>query len=144
MDYYINFRIDDIFNIAYIERIGRKSKHCLFQNNWDAFDEIDKYLTSQQYFFAFPFMVGEGKDDRGVYCAISGLQYSNTPLGEKDGRVTPRVEQLSMALSKANLDPIISNQILVWLITHYAVAGGLSAGIMNAGGAGTLYKILQL
>ena len=53
----------------------------------------------------------------------------------KDGRITPRVEKLFIILDKANLKPVISNQILVWLITHYAVAAGLSAGIMSAGSA---------
>lgn len=80
-------------------------------------------------------MVGGGKEDKNIHCAISGLKYSNTPLGEKDGRITPRVEKLFVALDKADLKPVISNQILVWLITHYAVAAGLSAGIMSAGSA---------
>ena len=80
-------------------------------------------------------MVGGGKEDKSIHCAISGLKYSNTPLGEKDGQITPRVEKLSIVLDKANLKPAISNQILVWLITHYAVAAGLSAGIMSAGSA---------
>lgn len=80
-------------------------------------------------------MVGGGKEDKSIHCAISGLKYSNTPLGEKDGRITPRVEKLFIILDKANLKPVISNQILVWLITHYAVAAGLSAGIMSAGSA---------
>ena len=112
-----------------------KANVVFFQNNWDAFTEIDKYLKPEQYFFAFPFMIGGGKDDKSIHCAISGLKYSNTPLGEKDGRITPRVERLFVALDKAGLKPVISNQIVVWLITHYAVAAGLSAGIMSAGSA---------
>lgn len=118
-----------------LKKTAGKANIVFFQNNWDTFDEIDKHLTPEQYFFAFPFMVGGGKDEKGICCAISGLKYSNTPLGEKDGRITPRIEQFSMALNKANLNPIVSNQILVWLITHYAVAAGLSAGIMSAGDA---------
>ena len=85
-------------------------------------------------------MVGGGKEDKSIHCAISGLKYSNTPLGEKDGRITPRVEKFSIILDKANLKPAISNQILVWIITHYAVAAGLSAGIMSAGSASKFIK----
>lgn len=118
-----------------LSKYAGKANVVFFQNNWDTFNEIDKYLKPEQYFFAFPFMVGGGKDEKGIHCAISGLKYSNTPLGEKDGRITSRVEKLSIALDKANLKPAISNQILVWLITHYAVAAGLSAGIMSAGSA---------
>ncbi|RHR59552.1 2-dehydropantoate 2-reductase N-terminal domain-containing protein [Parabacteroides sp. AF17-28] len=118
-----------------LSKSAGKANVVFFQNNWDAFTEIDKYLKPEQYFFAFPFMVGGGKDDKSIHCAISGLKYSNTPLGEKDGRITPRVERLFVALDKAGLKPVISNQIVVWLITHYAVAAGLSAGIMSAGSA---------
>lgn len=118
-----------------LSKSAGKANVVFFQNNWDVFTEIDKYLKPEQYFFAFPFMVGGGKEDKNIHCAISGLKYSNTPLGEKDGQITPRVEKLSIILDKANLKPVISNQILVWLITHYAVAAGLSAGIMSAGSA---------
>ena len=118
-----------------LSKSAGKANVVFFQNNWDVFTEIDKYLKLEQYFFAFPFMVGGGKEDKSIHCAISGLKYSNTPLGEKDGRITPQVEKLFIILDKANLKPVISNQILVWLITHYAVAAGLSAGIMSAGSA---------
>lgn len=116
-----------------LSKSAGKANVVFFQNNWNAFIEIDKYLTPEQYFFAFPFMVGGAKDEKGIHCAISGLKYSHTPLGEKDGQITPRVKKLFMVLDQANLKPVISNQIIVWLITHYAVAAGLSAGIMRAG-----------
>ena len=115
-----------------LSKSAGKAHIVFFQNNWDIFTEIDKYLKPEQYFFAFPFMVGGGRNKNRIHCAISGLKYSNTPLGEKDGRATPRIEKLYTALDKANLKPLISNQIITWLITHYAVAAGLYAGIMSA------------
>lgn len=123
-----------------LSKSAGKANIVFFQNNWDVFTEIDKYLKAEQYFFAFPFMVGGGKENKSIHCAISGLKYSNTPLGEKDGRITPRVEKFSIILDKANLKPAISNQILVWIITHYAVAAGLSAGIMSARSASKFIK----
>jgi Ketopantoate reductase len=109
--------------------------HILFfQNNWDDFENIAKYLSPEQYFFGFPFMVGGGRDNKCIYSVISGLKYSNTPLGEANGEITPRVERMVKALEEANLKPVISKQILAWLITHFAVAAGLSAGVINAGG----------
>ena len=123
-----------------LSKSAGKANVVFFQNNWGVFTEIDKYLKPEQYFFAFPFMVGGGKEDKSIHCAISGLKYSNTPLGEKDRRITPRVEKFSIILDKANLKPAISNQILVWIITHYAVAAGLSAGIMSAGSASKFIK----
>jgi 2-dehydropantoate 2-reductase len=111
-----------------------KAHILFFQNMWDDFDEIAGYLSPEQYFFGFPFMVGGGRDDKNIYSAISGLKYSYTPLGELNGEITPRVQKMAKALDDAKLKPIISSQISVWLITHYAVAAGLSAGIVKAGG----------
>lgn len=110
--------------------------HILFfQNNWDCFEEIDRHLKPGQYFFGFPFMVGGGKDENGIYCVISGLKYSHTPLGERDGEMTPRVQKMIEALKEADLKPVFSRQIVLWIITHYAVAAGLTAGILSAGNA---------
>ena len=110
--------------------------HILFfQNNWDTFDEIARYLSSEQYFFGFPFMVGGGRDENGIYSVISGMKYSHTPIGEVNGEITPRIRKIAQALEEANLKPIVSRQILLWIITHYAAAAGLTAGILSAGDA---------
>ena len=110
--------------------------HILFfQNNWDCFDKIARYLKAEQYFFGFPFMAGGGKDADGIHCVISGMKYSHTPIGEMNGEITPRVRKLAKALDKARLKPVFSQQILLWIITHYAAAAGLTAGILNAGSA---------
>jgi 2-dehydropantoate 2-reductase len=111
-----------------------KAHIFFFQNIWDDFDEIDKHLSPGQYFFGFPFMVGGGRNERGINSAISGLKYSHTPLGELNGEITPRLQKIAKAMEDANLKPLISSHIKTWLITHYAVAAGLSAGIMKAGG----------
>lgn len=112
-----------------------KAHVLFFQNNWDCFDEIAYYLKPEQYFFGFPFMVGGGRDEDGIHCVISGMKYSHTPIGEMNGEITPRVRKMVQVLEKAHLKPLISHQILLWIITHYAVAAGLTAGIMSAGSA---------
>ena len=112
-----------------------KANILFFQNNWDDFDEIDRYLKPEQYFFGFPFMVGGGRDENGIHSVISGLKQSCTMLGEKNGEITPRVKKIAELLGDVNLKPVITNQIISWLITHYAIAAGLSAGVMKAGGS---------
>lgn len=112
-----------------------KAHVLFFQNNWDCFDEIAHYMKPEQYFFGFPFMVGGGRDTNGIHSVISGLKYSHTPIGEAHGEVTPRVRKMVQALEEAHLKPLISPQIKLWIITHYAVAAGLTAGIMSAGSA---------
>jgi ketopantoate reductase len=129
-----NLHLKDVLPV--LAKSAGKAHILFFQNMWkDDFDEIANYLSPEQYFFGFPFMVGGGRDSKSIYCAISGLKYSHTPLGELNGEITPRVQKIAKALEDANLKPIISTQISVWLITHYAVAAGLSAGIITAGGA---------
>jgi ketopantoate reductase len=118
-----------------VSQSAGKAHILFFQNMWDDFDEIARYLSPEQYFFGFPFMVGGGRDDTGINSAISGLKYSHTPLGELNGAITPRVQQFAKALEGVNLKPIITTHIFIWLTTHYAVAAGLSAGIMAAGSA---------
>ena len=112
-----------------------KAHVLFFQNNWDCFDEIGRYLKPEQYFFGFPFMAGDGKDADGIHCVISGMQYSHTPIGEANGDITPRVQKMVQVLDEAGLKPLPSRQILLWIITHYAAAAGLTAGILSAGGA---------
>lgn len=115
---------------------GGKAHILFFQNIWtNDFEEIAKHLQPEQYFFGFPFMAGGGRDENSIYSTISGLKYSHTPLGEVNGEITPRVQKIAKVLDEANLKPIIYKQIKVWLITHYAIAAGLSAGIIKAGGA---------
>lgn len=111
-----------------------KAHILFFQNIWDDFDEIAKYLSTEKYFFGFPFMVGGGRNDGSINSVISGLKYSHTPLGEVSGAITPRLQKIAEVLKNANLKPIVSTQIKIWLITHYAIAASLSAGIMSAGG----------
>ena len=112
-----------------------KAHILFFQNNWDCIDEIGRYLKPEQYFFGFPFMVGGGRDMDGIRCVISGMKYSHTPIGELSGEITPRVREIAQALEDAHLKPVISGRILLWIITHYAVATGLTAGILSAGNA---------
>lgn len=127
-----NLNLKEVLSV--LSESAGKAQILFFQNIWNDFDEIASYLSPEQYFFGFPFMVGGGRDDKSIYSAISGLKYSHTPLGELNGKITLRVQKIAKALEDAHLKPMISNQIGVWLITHYAVAAGLSAGIMKAGG----------
>lgn len=109
--------------------------HILFmQNIWNDFEEIEKHLRPEQYFFGFPFMAGGGRTENEIQCAISGLKYSHTPLGELNGENTPRLQKIQQALEDAGLKPQFYPNIKEWLIVHYAVAAGLSGGILKAGG----------
>lgn len=121
-----------------------KAHVLFFQNNWDCFDEIACFLKPEQYFFGFPFMVGGGREADGIYCVISGMKYSHTPIGEVNGAITPRVRKIVQALEGASLKPVASRQILLWIISHYATAAGLTAGILSAGSAAKFVNDLSI
>lgn len=109
--------------------------HILFmQNIWSDFDEIEKHLLPEQYFFGFPFIAGGGRNENEICSAISGLKYSHTPIGELNGEITPRLQKIQKVFEDANLKPQLYPNIKEWLIIHYAVAAGLSGGILKAGG----------
>lgn len=128
-----NLYLEEILPI--LAKSAGKAHILFFQNMWiDDFNNINKYLSPKHYFLGFPFMVGGGRDKNGINSAISGLSQSHTPLGELDGLVSERVQRIAKAFEDANLKPVIYNSIKNWLITHYAVAAGLSAGIMKANG----------
>ena len=128
-----NLHLKEILPI--LSNSAGKAHILFFQNMWvDDLNLINEYLSEKQYFFGFPFMVGGGKNADGINSAISGLKQSHTPLGELNGEVSERILKIAKAFEDANLKPIINNQIKTWLITHYAVAAGLSAGIMKAKG----------
>ena len=118
-----------------LEASAGKAHILFFQNNWDGFNKITRFLKPEQYFFGFPFMVGGGRDEDGIHCVISGMKYSHTPIGEANGEITPRVRKIVQAFEEARLKPVPSCQIMLWIITHYAAATGLTAGILSAGNA---------
>ena len=118
-----------------------KAHILFFQNIWDDFDEIARYLSPEQYFFGFPFMAGGKKNMEGINSIISGSKYSKTMLGEVNGKVTPRVERIARAMEEAGMKPFISEQITNWLIPHYVFIACLSAGILKAGG--TMEKFIS-
>ncbi|MFV0418856.1 MAG: ketopantoate reductase family protein [Dysgonomonas sp.] len=111
-----------------------KAHILFFQNMWNDFDEIGKYLSSERYLFGFPFMAGGGKAGNDIQSIISGSKYSQTMLGEVNGEITPRVRKLADAIQKAGMKPVISTQIVTWLIPHYVFIAAVSAGVLKSGG----------
>lgn len=128
-----NLHLKEVLPI--LSQSAGKAHILFFQNMWvNDLEDINGFLSKEQYFFGFPFMAGGGRGTTCIKSAISGLKQSHTPLGELNGEISERVQKIAKAFEEANLKPVIYKQIKTWLITHYAVAAGLSAGIMKAKG----------
>ena len=129
-----SLHLDQILPV--LKESAGKAHILFFQNLWlDDFDKIAKYLTSSQYFFGFPFMAGGGRKNSDIHSVISGSKYSKTMLGEANGQVSTRVQQIASVLEKANMKPFISEQIKTWLIPHYIFIACMSCGVMKAKGS---------
>lgn len=127
-------RLKEILPI--LKESSGKAHILFFQNLWHTdFELIDKYLSNSRCFFGFPFMAGGGKNKNDIESIISGSKYSRTMLGERDGKVSKRIETICNIMEKANMKPLISKQIKMWLVPHYAFIACISAGIINAGGS---------
>lgn len=128
-----NLNLDDV--LMTLKESAGKAHILFFQNMWiDEIEKIKNYLSSDQYFFGFPFMAGGGKNQNGINSIISGSKYSQTMLGEVTGETTPRVQEIASILLKSNMKPFISKDIVTWLVPHCAFMAGIAAGVIMEGG----------
>jgi len=98
------------------------------QNNWTGVTEIEPFLTSSRYLLGFP-SVGGARDQREVKCVL----LADMRLGEVDGRVTPRLERIAVALRRAGFKPKLSRQIIPWLQIHCAGVAAFTGAYYKAG-----------
>lgn len=105
------------------------------QNNWIGIEEIEKFLSPNQYLLGFCQLLGGAQAEQGITCAISSSKMANTMLGETNGKTSDRLKKIFSVFREANLSPKISNVIIPWLIAHYAMIAALYAGILKAGGS---------
>lgn len=128
-----NLNLDDV--LMTLKESAGKAHILFFQNMWiNEIEKIKSHLSSDQYFFGFPFMAGGGKDQNGINSIISGSKYSQTMLGEVTGETTLRVQEIASVLLKANMKPLISKDIVTWIVPHCAFMAGIAAGVITEGG----------
>jgi ketopantoate reductase len=112
-----------------------KADILFFQNNWWGDEKIRRYLRPEQYLFGFSRLVGGWRKGDTIECIIFNSPGMSTLLGEKDGQLTPRLNQLKSIFQTAGLKPEISPDILSWLKFHYVEYLGAIGEILKAGSA---------
>jgi ketopantoate reductase len=110
-----------------------KADILFFGNNWWGEERIRKFLAPEKYIFGFSRLVGGWRTDKGIDCIFFDNPELVTMLGERDGQITPRLQNLRDLFEKANLRPVISQDILGWLSIHYVEFLGVVGGIRKAG-----------
>jgi ketopantoate reductase len=104
-----------------------------FGNNWWGEEKIRKFLPAEKYLFGFSRLVGGWRTGNQVECIFFDNPELVTMIGERDGQVTPRLQNLRDMFEQANLKPVISPDILSWLAIHYVEFLGVIGGILKAG-----------
>jgi ketopantoate reductase len=110
-----------------------KADVLFFCNNWWGEEKIRKFLPAEKYLFGFSRLVGGWRTENHVDCIIFDNPELATVLGESNGQITPRLQNLREVFEKANLKPIVSEDILGWLAIHYVEFLGVIGGILKAG-----------
>jgi hypothetical protein len=117
--------------------LGEKSGKTtiLFLQNMRPGDDelIDRYLDCSRYVIGYPFKTGGGRNEFGIDTVIFGNYLSNTVLGEKDGRITPRLRMLRDLFAGADMNPKMIRKIVPYVRTHYIWAAASLGAYMKAG-----------
>lgn len=124
-------QLEDILPI--LAESSDKADILFFCNNWWGEEKIRKFLPAEKYLFGFSRLVGGWRTEGGVECVIFDNPELATMLGEQDGQITPRLQKLRDTFEKANLKPVISQDILGWLVIHYVEFLGVIGAILKAG-----------
>ena len=110
-----------------------KADILFFGNNWWGEERIRKFLPPEKYLFGFSRLVGGWRTENRFECIFFDNPELVTMLGETDGQLTPRLQNLQDVFKKADLRPVISQDILGWLSIHYVEFLGVVGGIRKAG-----------
>lgn len=94
---------------------------------------IEQYLKPFQYFFGYPFKSGGGKEGNTIKSVIFGNVFTNTMLGERDGRKTERLERVYLLMKKAKLNPKLTTEIVPYIRSHYVWAATILGAYAKAG-----------
>ncbi|MBX3065979.1 MAG: ketopantoate reductase family protein [Anaerolineae bacterium] len=102
-------------------------------NNAAGFDQYIDAVGRERALFGFARAGGIRKDHIVYYIANED---DSTPMtiGEIDGEMSPRVQQLASSFRSAKIPVAISRNIDAWLKTHVALVSPLANALYSAGG----------
>ena len=119
-----------------LSKTGKDTNILFLQNLWIThIRQIESAFQESRIIYAQAHIAGGGKSGNKITCVIFGSKNAPTMLGKRDGTISESVLQVDKVMRQANLNPQISKNIFAWLMSHYAEANGLVAGVMEAGTA---------
>jgi 2-dehydropantoate 2-reductase len=119
-----------------LESIARVDGDVLFMLNWAAGPEtLGAAIGRERVLLGFPTEAGTMEGEIVRYRAASWLtRLVSMPIGEPDGRTTPRLERIVRTLRSAGINAKAEPRMDAWLKTHAAFAVPLGQAVYAAGG----------
>ncbi|HXD81187.1 MAG TPA: 2-dehydropantoate 2-reductase N-terminal domain-containing protein [Candidatus Acidoferrum sp.] len=125
---------------AVLESIAGLDGDVLFLLNWAAGPEpLCAAIGRERVLLGFPTDAGTMDGEVVRYRATSLMTRLVTmPIGEPDGRTTPRLERIVQTFRSAGINANVEPKMDAWLKTHTAFAVPLGQAVYAAGGPGAL------
>ena len=127
----VTVRMDQVASVLPALAANHQVPTVLFLLNNPAGMPRLQTLEPQRVVLGFPGMGGSRQGEVVRYVLIRQQQRT---LGEVDGRVTPRVQQIAAALRKAGFPVALSHDMQAWLKTHAVFVSCVSAALAMVGG----------
>jgi 2-dehydropantoate 2-reductase len=121
---------------AVLESIAGLDGDVLFLLNWAAGPEpLGAAIGRERVLLGFPTEAGTMDGEVVRYRAASLLtRMVSMPIGEPDGRTTPRLERIVQTFRSAGINAKAEPRMDAWLKTHAAFAVPLGQSVYAAGG----------
>jgi 2-dehydropantoate 2-reductase len=121
---------------AVLESLAGLEGDVLFMLNWAAGPEpLGAVIGRERVLLGFPTGAGTMDGDVVRYRATSLMtRLVSMPIGEPDGRTTPRLERIVRAFRTAGINAKAEPQMDAWLKTHAAFEVPLGQSVLAAGG----------
>ncbi len=127
----VTVRMDQVESVLPALAANHQIPTVLFLLNNPAGMPRLQVLDPQRVVLGFPGMGGTRQGEVVRYVLI---RQQPTTLGEVDGRLTPRVQQLATVLRKAGFPVALSHDMQAWLKTHAVFVSCVSAALAMVGG----------
>ena len=109
--------------LPHLKELKNKTKYFVFmQNNWNIKNEIDPYLSQDDYLIAFPSSIGGGRDEKGLHIIIFD---EATRLGGS----SIYLPHFSSLLQNSSINITVDKNIFEWLKVHY-LQQAITAGVI--------------
>ena len=125
---------------AVLESLAGLGGDVLFMLNWAAGPEpLGVVIGHERVLLGFPTAAGTMDGDVVRYRATNLVtRRVPMPIGEPDGRTTPRLERIVQTFRSAGFNAKAESQMDAWLKTHAAFEVPLGQAVLSAGGPATL------